>query len=56
VDLRQALACHSQGHEAASCKYRRRANRDIVWQSVFERMWVRCRDRAIAEALMGIDI
>lgn len=36
-------------------KYRRLAKKDPRWRGVFDRMWLRCRDRAIYEAFAGIE-
>ena len=35
---------------------RRRARRDPRWQSVEYRLWLRCREAAIDEALMGFPV
>lgn len=35
-------------------RFRRRAKRDPRWIGVADRMWERCKQRAIDEALMGV--
>lgn len=37
-------------------RYRRRAKKNPDWQRVADKMWERCRDRAIAEALIGLGL
>ena len=35
-------------------RFRRRAKQDPRWHGPEQRMWVRCREAAINEALMGV--
>ncbi|WP_375263233.1 hypothetical protein [Palleronia sp.] len=37
-------------------RYRRRAKRDPRWRRPFWKMWDRCKDAAIQEAFMGIEL
>lgn len=37
-------------------RYRRRAKRDSRWMPVADRMWERCKQQAIDDALMGVTL